>query len=154
GYALWVGERAEHVEIAAHDGREIDPGELRTGARRATEHDPTAAPRRRDRLSGRVGRAGELDHQVGAALEGVDIFHVDDAVGEIAHPRQTLTAADQGHLTCAKRARELGGAEPDRSGAEHDDTLAPPQAAALEARHFDTEVVRHATLLHSYARRQ
>src|SRR2546430_15875174 len=51
GHALGVRERAEDVEVAEHDGREVDAGELDAGPGRPTEDHAATAARETDRVA-------------------------------------------------------------------------------------------------------
>src|SRR2546428_7640000 len=65
GNSLWVRERAEDVEVAAHDGREIDARKLDSGAGRPAENDAAPAARQSDRIACGLGRTGELHDEIG-----------------------------------------------------------------------------------------
>src|SRR5438552_1464103 len=142
GDALRVRERAEHVDVAAYDRREVETRQLGPESRRAAEHDAAPAARGEDGRARRLGRAGELDDQVRAAPEAVDVGDVDHRVDKVAYTREPLAAADEQNAARAECARELRRAETDRAGPENDDPLAGGESAALERPERDADVVR------------
>src|SRR5438067_8218180 len=108
GDTLRIGQRAVDVELASHDGGQIELLELAARPGRAAQHDPPAAPRELNRLAGGRLTAGKLDHHVSSppapALAQRDARVSGRAVDEVVDDAQALddlyalrTGADQGN---------------------------------------------------------
>src|SRR2546428_1612294 len=153
-HTLWVRKRAEDVEVAKHDGREVDARELDAGPGWPTEDHTAPAARETDRVTRGLGRTGELDDEIRRAPQSRHLCGIDHLIRHVADASEPRAATDERHPTGAERARQLCDAESDRARADDDDVLAACHPASLERPERDPQVVGPRPLIESHVLRQ
>src|SRR5207253_10345838 len=95
GHTLWVGERAKDVEVAEHDGREIDARERDAGPGRPTENNAAPAARQGDRVTRGIGCPRELDDKIEVPSQSRHVRRVDDLVRHVTDSREAGAPANE-----------------------------------------------------------